>query len=101
MQSTDFENLELMTGEVRGYSDGVGAVWRGMLGAAMGMLISWGMLLGVAGLVRWSAVLWLWPSVVAIGASFGGMVGVVCKRGYKGDLRYGEAPILGYPLDMR
>jgi hypothetical protein len=101
MQLASFQNLELMTGENAPNPLSVGPLRRGLAGAAVGLLVGLAMLVFVAGLVQWSAVLWLWPNTTAIGASFGGIIAILHKPCIQNDLRFGEAPLTGRPLDLR
>ncbi|MCY2952395.1 MAG: hypothetical protein NTU53_10505 [Planctomycetota bacterium] len=100
MRLTDFPNLELLLGETTLYRPPAGCLRRTLNGAIVGGLIAVATLVFFAALVRWAPVLWLWPNTSAIGASFGGMIGLLRKPQPPPDPRSGESPMTGRPLDL-
>jgi hypothetical protein len=100
MRLTGFSNLELLLGDTTLYPRSAGCLRRTLNGAIVGCLIAVATLVVFAALVRWAPVLWLWPNSCAIGASFGGMIGLLRKPQPPTDLRLGESPMTGRPLDL-
>jgi len=100
MRLTGYPNLELLLGETTLCRPPAGCLRRTLSGAIIGGLIAVATLVIFAALVRWAPVLWLWPNSSAIGVSFGGMIGLLRKPQPPPDLRLGESPMTGRPLDL-
>jgi len=71
-----------------------------LLGAVIGCAIAIASLLLLAAMVRWLVLMRLWPNLSIIGAAFGAAIALAQQRPAGPDLRYGECPITGKPLQL-